>query len=98
MDVVQHFISHLHEELCQQAMKDFNYNPAISKKNTYSQSSNLLEALQHATTAEEQKASFKNMITQHMQGNQTMIANLYSFHYLGYGENVFGPFQPVESV
>jgi hypothetical protein len=77
MDVVQHFISHLNEELCQQTMKDFNYNPATSKKqDAYSQSANLLEALRHATTAEEQKTSLKNTITQHMQGNQTMIANV----------------------
>jgi hypothetical protein len=76
MDVVQHFISHLNEGLRQQTMKDFNYNPATSKKDAYSQSANLLEALRHATTAEEQKTSLKNTITQHMQGNQTMMATV----------------------
>jgi hypothetical protein len=76
MDVVQHFISHLNKELRQQTRKEFKYNPATSKKDAYSQSSNLLEALRHATTAEEQKTSLTNTIAQHFQGNQTMIATV----------------------
>jgi hypothetical protein len=38
-------------------MAEFNYNPATSKKNTCSQSSNLLKALHPVTTADKQKTS-----------------------------------------
>jgi hypothetical protein len=76
MDVVQHFITHLDEEIHQQTKKDFSYNPATPKKDAYTQSSNLLEALRHATTAEEQKTSLNNTIAQHFQGTQTMIGTV----------------------
>jgi hypothetical protein len=66
MDVCQHFITHLDEEIRTQTKKDFNYNPALSGKDAYTQSSNLLEALRHATAAEEQKNFFKKYnITAH---------------------------------
>ena len=77
IDVVQHFLSHLDDEIRIQVQKDFKYDSTCSNKDAYSQSAKLLEALRHATTAEEQKDSLNTKISQHIRGTQALQSSVH---------------------
>lgn len=72
LDVVQHFITHLDDDIRTQTQRDMNYNTATSQKDAYNQNANLLAALKHATNAEKQQSSMNKAIQQQIQGNQAL--------------------------
>ena len=76
MDVVQHFIFNLREEIKTKVNRDFRYNPSSAAKDAYSQSQNLITALASATTAEKELLNLSSAIKQHIQGNQGMYASV----------------------
>ena len=76
MDVVQHFILNLTEEIRTKVNRDYKYNTASAMKDAYSQSQNLITALASATTAEKEILNLSSAIKQHIQGNQGMLASV----------------------
>ncbi len=77
IDVVSHFITHLDQDIRLQTQKDFRYNPTTASMDAFSQTQNLLLALEHASKAEKQKDQLSQTIKLHLQGTQVMNTSVH---------------------
>ena len=77
LDVVQHFITHLNEDIRLQTQKDFSYSSSSRNMDAFIQAQNLLRVLQIASAAEKQKSTLSKQIQQHINGNTTMHAKVH---------------------